>query len=45
MLSNGYCKSPRVINVDKAKSFPPAFAESKASGDIPAKTKFREVHE
>ena len=45
MLSNGYCIAPRIINVDKDKSFPPAFAESKASGDIPAKTKFREVHE
>ena len=36
MLGNKYCKSPRVINVDKAKSFPPAFAESKKEKIIPS---------
>jgi transposase, IS6 family len=41
ILSNDYCKSPRVINVDKAKSFPPAFAKSKATGNIPKNTKLR----
>jgi transposase-like protein len=39
ILKNKHCKSPRIINVDKAKSFPPAFDECKKAGIIPAATK------
>ena len=28
MLGNDHCKSPRVINTDKAKAFPPAFEQA-----------------
>jgi len=41
LLGNKHCKTPRVINVDKAKSFPPAFQESKEENVIPEKTKLR----
>jgi transposase-like protein len=41
LLGNNHCKSPRVINTDKAKAFPPAFEEAQAEGIIPKKTKHR----
>ena len=34
MLANSHCKSPRVINTDKAKAFPPAIEEAKEEGVI-----------
>jgi IS6 family transposase len=42
ILGNGYCLSPSVMNVDKAKAFPPAFAEAQAENIIPINTKFRQ---
>lgn len=41
ILGNQHSIDPRVINVDKAKSFPPAFEESKKEQVIPDKTKLR----
>lgn len=41
LLGNNHCKSPRVINTDKAKAFPPAFEEAQAESIIPKKTKHR----
>ena len=41
ILGNQHCHKPRVINVDKAKAFPPAFEESQDEGIIPSKTKLR----
>ena len=41
MLGNDHCKTPRVINTDKAKAFPPAFEESKHEEVIPKETKHR----
>jgi transposase-like protein len=38
MLGNVHCTSPRVINTDKAKAFPPAIEESKVEGVIPEQT-------
>jgi IS6 family transposase len=42
ILSNDYCSSPSMMNVDKAKAFPPAFAEVQAENIIPINTKFRQ---
>jgi len=42
ILANEYCCTPRVMNVDKAKGYPPAFEESKAENAIPISTKFRQ---
>jgi len=42
ILANEYCCVPRVINVDKAKTFPPAFEESQAKNVIPMNTQFRQ---
>ena len=42
MLANKYCCAPRVMNVDEAKAFPPAFEESQAENIIPISTKFRQ---
>ena len=42
ILTNDYCSVPRVINVDKAKAYPPAFAEAQAKNIIPMETKFRQ---
>ena len=42
ILANEYCCIPRVINVDKAKAFPPAFEESQAENIIPINTQFRQ---
>jgi len=42
ILANKYCSAPRVINVDKAKAFPPAFEESQAENVISISTKFRQ---
>jgi transposase-like protein len=41
IISNPHCKVPRVINVDKAKAFPPAFAACQAEELIPKNTKLR----
>ena len=41
VLGNLHCKAPRVINVDKAKSLPPAFNESQNEHVIPIKTVLR----
>jgi len=41
LLDNQHCHKLRVINVDKAKAFPPAFEESKDESVIPLKTKLR----
>ena len=41
MLTNSHCKSPRVINTDKAKAFPPAIEEAKEQGILPRETKHR----
>jgi IS6 family transposase len=42
MLANKYCCAPRVMNVDKAKAFPPAFEEAKAENIIPIDTQLRQ---
>ena len=42
ILANDYCCAPRVINVDKAKAFPPAFEESQVENIIPINTQFRQ---
>ena len=42
IMSNPHCKKPRVINVDKAKAFPPAFAECQSESIIPINTKLRQ---
>jgi len=41
LLKNKHCKTPRVINVDKAQSFPLVFEESQADKIMPKKTKLR----
>ena len=41
ILNNQHCCKPRVINVDKAKAFPPAFEESQLENIIPRTTKLR----
>ena len=41
LLGNLHCTKPRVINTDKAKAFPPAFAEAKEEGILPIETKHR----
>ncbi len=43
LLSNGHTISPRVINVDKSPTFPPALSELQASNEAPKKTKLRSV--
>ena len=42
MLGNKHCRSPRVINVDKAKAFPPAFEESQRENVLPTTTTLRQ---
>jgi len=42
ILRNPYCRKPRVINVDKAKAFPPAFKELQIENIISADTQFRQ---
>ena len=39
LMGNHHSKKPRVINVDKAKAFPPAFIECQIESIIPIKTK------
>jgi len=41
-MGNRHCKKPRVINVDKVKAFPPAFAECQTEAIIPINTKLRQ---
>jgi len=43
LLSNGHTISPRVINVDKNPTFPPALSELQVSNEAPKKTKLRSV--
>jgi len=42
MLGNKHCRSPRVLNVDKAKAFPPAFEESQRENVLPTTTTLRQ---
>ena len=42
ILADEYCCTPRVINVDKAKAFPPAFEKSQVENIIPINTQFRQ---
>jgi transposase-like protein len=43
MLNNSYTVDPRVINVDKSPTFPPALSEPKSAADMPKKTKLRAI--
>lgn len=43
VLDNGHVKNPRVVNVDKSPTFPPALAELQASNDYPKETQLRRV--
>lgn len=41
ILGNTHCKTPRVINTDKAKAFEPAFEEAKVESILPKETTHR----
>ena len=43
ILGNKHASLPRVINVDKSPTFPPALAELQAANEAPSKTKLRAV--
>ena len=43
LLGNKHTVDPRVINVDKSPTFPPALAELKATNEAPQNTKLRAV--
>lgn len=43
LLSNTHTTDPRVINVDKSPTFPPALSELKAEKEAPKKTKLRAI--
>lgn len=43
MLGNRNTTTPRVINVDKSPTFPPALVELQAANEAPAKTKLRAI--
>jgi IS6 family transposase len=43
LLDNKHTVDPRVINVDKSPTFPPALSELQATNDAPSKTKLRAV--
>ena len=43
VLGNSHTVSPRVINVDKSPTFPPALNELQAANDMPDKTKLRAI--
>jgi transposase-like protein len=43
LLGNKHTVDPRVINVDKSPTFPPALSELQAANDAPSKTKLRAV--
>jgi transposase, IS6 family len=43
LFSNQHTISPRVINVDKSPTFPPALSELQAENEAPKKTKLRAV--
>jgi transposase-like protein len=43
LLSNTHTVEPRVINVDKSPTFPPALSELQAEKEAPNKTKLRAI--
>lgn len=43
VLDNAYTVDPRVINVDKSPTFPPALSELQSTADMPKKTKLRAI--
>ena len=43
LLGNQHVGDPRVINVDKSPTFPPALRELQAANEFPSKTKLRQV--
>jgi len=43
LLNNQHVINPRIINVDKSPSFPPALSELQSSGQAPTATKLRAV--
>ena len=43
VLVNFHTVGPRVINVDKSLTFPPALSELQATNDMPGKTKLRAI--
>ena len=43
ILGNHRTVDPRVINIDKSPTFPPALNELQASGEAPSKTKLRAI--
>lgn len=43
LLGNKHTIDPRVINVDKSPTFPPALSELQAEGEAPEKTKLRTI--
>ncbi len=43
LLGNSHTVDPRVINVDKSPTFPPALSELQAENEAPKKTKLRAI--
>jgi IS6 family transposase len=43
LLGNKHATTPRVINVDKSPTFPPALSELQATNEMPEKTKIRAI--
>jgi len=43
LLGNGHTVEPRVINVDKSPTFPPALSELQAENEAPKKTQLRAI--
>jgi len=43
LLGNSHTVDPRIINVDKSPTFPPALSELQAENEAPKKTKLRAI--